>query len=309
MLKPKILTADDDPDILDILRIVLTEAGFDIIEAHDGEQALELAKTKSPNLIILDCKMPKIDGRQVCAELRKDILLQHVPIIMVTGKGEVTDKVAGLEAGADDYIVKPFEPKELIARVKMVLRRTSRELDANPLTKLPGNVSIFDELQSRLDKQNLFAVGYLDLDKFKAYNDKYGFEHGDDVIKETARIIIKAIKTKGNTDDFIGHIGGDDFVFVTTPERVDGICKKIIQDFDETAPKFYNEDDRKKGYIMAKDRKGIEQKIPLISLSIGVVTNEAHKINHVAEISEIGAELKEHAKSLERSNYIKDQRK
>lgn len=309
MLKPKILTADDDPDILDILRIVLTEAGFDVIEAHDGEQALELAKTKSPNLIILDCKMPKIDGRQVCAELRKDILLQHVPIIMVTGKGEVTDKVAGLEAGADDYIVKPFEPKELIARVKMVLRRTSRELDANPLTKLPGNVSIFDELQSRLDKQNLFAVGYLDLDKFKAYNDKYGFEHGDDVIKETARIIIKAIKTKGNTDDFIGHIGGDDFVFVTTPERVDGICKKIIQDFDETAPKFYNEDDRKKGYIMAKDRKGIEQKIPLISLSIGVVTNEAHKINHVAEISEIGAELKEHAKSLERSNYIKDQRK
>lgn len=309
MLKPKILTADDDPDILDILRIVLTEAGFEVIEAHDGEQALELAKTKSPNLIILDYKMPKMDGRQVCIELRKDILLQHVPIIMVTGKGETTDKVAGLDAGVDDYIVKPFEPKELIARVKMVLRRTSRELDANPLTKLPGNVSIFDELQSRLDKQNLFALGYLDLDKFKAYNDKYGFEHGDEVIKETARIIIKAIKTKGNPDDFIGHIGGDDFIFVTTPERADGICKKIIQDFDETAPKFYNPEDRKKGYIMAKDRKGIEQKIPLISLSIGVVTNEARQINHVAEISEIGAELKEHAKSLERSNYVKDQRK
>jgi len=309
MLKPKILTADDDPDILDILRIVLTEANFEVIEAHDGEQALELAKTKSPNLIILDYKMPKMDGRQVCMELRKDILLQHVPIIMVTGKGEVTDKVAGLEAGVDDYIVKPFEPKELIARVKMVLRRTSRELDANPLTKLPGNVSIFDELQSRLDKQGLFAVGYVDLDKFKAYNDKYGFEHGDEVIKETARILIKAIKTKGNADDFVGHIGGDDFVFVSTPERVDGICKKIIQDFEETAPKFYSQEDRTNGYIMAKDRKGVEQRFPLISLSIGVVTNETHSINHVAEISEIGVELKEHAKSLERSNYVKDKRK
>lgn len=309
MLKPKILTADDDPDILDILRIVLTEANFEVIEAHDGEQALELAKTKSPNLIIVDYKMPKMDGRQVCMELRKDILLQHVPIIMVTGKGETTDKVAGLEAGVDDYIVKPFEPKELIARVKMVLRRTSRELDANPLTKLPGNVSIFDELQSRLDKQGLFAVGYLDLDKFKAYNDKYGFEHGDEVIKETARILIKAIKTKGNADDFVGHIGGDDFVFVSTPERVDGICKKIIQDFEESAPKFYNQEDRAKGYIIAKDRKGVEQKFPLISLSIGVVTNETHSINHVAEISEIGVELKEHAKSLERSNYVKDKRK
>ncbi|MFH1655878.1 MAG: response regulator [Candidatus Omnitrophota bacterium] len=309
MLKQKILIVDDDPDILDILRIVLTEENFDVIQATDGEEALELAKEKSPNLIVLDYKMPKVSGIEVCKQLRKDILLQHLPIIMLTGKGETKDKVEGLGAGADDYIVKPFEPQELLARVKMVLRRTSRELDANPLTKLPGNVSILDELQSRIDKKSPFAVGYADLDKFKAYNDTYGFEHGDDVIKETARIIIKAVKTKGNPDDFIGHIGGDDFVFISSPERADGICKKIIQDFEIAVAKFYNKEDARRGHILAKDRKGREQKVLLLSVSIGVVTNETREINHVAEIGEIGAELKEHAKSLERSSYIKDKRK
>jgi diguanylate cyclase (GGDEF)-like protein len=309
MLKQKILIVDDDPDILDILRIVLTERGFEVIEASNGEEALESAKTKAPNLIILDYKIPKLSGIEVCKQLRKDILLQHMPIIMLTGKGEVQDKVEGLGAGADDYIVKPFQVNELVARINMVLRRTSRELDANPLTKLPGNVSILDELQSRIDKGAPFAVGYADLDKFKAYNDTYGFEHGDDIIKETARIIIRAVKTKGSPEDFIGHIGGDDFVFISSPERSDGICKKIIQDFETEAPKFYNKQDANRGYILAKDRKGIEQKIPLLSISIGVVTNEFRKISHVAEIGEIGAELKEHAKRLERSNYIRDQRK
>jgi diguanylate cyclase (GGDEF)-like protein len=309
MLKQKILVVDDDTDILDILRIILTEENFEVIQASNGQQALELVKEKSPNLIILDYKMPKVSGIEVCKQLRKDILLQHLPIIMLTGKGETKDKVEGLSVGVDDYIVKPFEPQELIARVKMILRRTSRELDANPLTKLPGNVSIIDELQNRIDKQAPFAVAYADLDKFKAYNDTYGFEHGDDVIKETARIIIKAVKTKGESGDFIGHIGGDDFVFISTPERIDGICKKIIQDFEEIAPEFYNKEDRDRGYILSKDRKGKEQKVPLLSISIGVVTNLSRKIYHVAEIGEIGAELKQYAKSLKRSNYVKDKRK
>jgi diguanylate cyclase (GGDEF)-like protein len=147
------------------------------------------------------------------------------------------------------------------------------------------------------------------LDKFKAYNDKYGFEHGDEVIREAARILIRQVKEVGNPDDFIGHIGGDDFVIITTCNLVDNLCKTIIADFEKTSPSFYNETDRKKGYIIARDRKGIEQKIPLLSVSIGVVTNEFRKIEHVAQISEIGAELKAVAKSLERSNYVKDKRK
>ena len=299
---------DDDPDIRDILKLTLSEENYEVLEAGDGEEALKIITAKAPHLVLLDYKIPKVDGREVCRRIKKDLLLRHLPIIMVTAKGDIEDKVGGIDAGADDYVVKPFEPKELLARIRMILRRTERDLEANPLTRLPGNVSILNELVRRLESKFLFAVCYLDLDKFKSYNDKYGFEHGDEVIRESARILIRATQQFGNPDDFIGHIGGDDFVIVTTPKIVDSICKEIINDFEKTAPSFYNETDRKNGYIIAFDRKGKEQKIPLLSISIGVVTNEFRKIEHVAQIGEIGAELKGYAKHLERSSYIKDKR-
>ena len=304
----KILVVDDDPDIRDILKLTLSEENYEVLEAADGQEALNIIATKALNLVLLDYKMPKIDGQEVCRRVKKDLLLRHLPIIMLTAKGDIDDKVGGIDAGVDDYIVKPFEPKELLARIRMILRRTERDLEANPLTHLPGNVSILNELGRRLESKFLFAIGYIDLDKFKAYNDKYGFEHGDEVIRETARILIRAVHQFGNPDDFIGHIGGDDFVVVTTPNIVDNICKKIITDFEKTVPTFYNETDRKNGYIFAFNRKRKEQKIPLLSVSIGVVTNETRKIDHVAQIGEIGAELKAYAKRLERSNYIKDKR-
>lgn len=305
----KILVVDDDPDIRDILKLTLSEENYEILEAGDGEEALKLINTKPLDLVLLDYKIPKVDGRQVCRLVKKDLLLSHLPIIMVTGKGEIADKINGIDAGADDYIVKPFEPKELLARIRMILRRTERDLEANPLTRLPGNVSILNELSRHLENKSLFAVCYIDLDKFKAYNDKYGFEHGDDVIRETARILIRTTQQYGNPDDFIGHIGGDDFVIITTLAVVDNICGKIISEFEKTSPSFYNETDRKNGYIISHDRQGKEQKVNLLSVSIGVVTNESRKIEHVAQIGEIGAELKALAKSLERSNYIKDKRK
>ncbi len=308
MAKIKILVADDDPDIRDVLKLSLSEENYEVIEAQDGEEALRLISTKPLDIVLLDYKMPKLDGLQVCRLIKKDLLLSHLPIIMVTGKGEVSDKVGGIDAGADDYIVKPFEPKELLARIRMILRRTERDLEANPLTRLPGNVSILNELSKRLESKALFAVCYLDLDKFKAYNDTYGFEHGDDVIKETARILIRVTQDIGNPEDFIGHIGGDDFVIVTTVDKADALCKKIINEFEKASPSFYNETDRKKGYIVAHDRKGKQVKVPLLSISIGVVTNESRKIDHVAQIGEIGAELKAYAKQFERSNYVKDKR-
>ncbi|MFC1704619.1 response regulator [Candidatus Omnitrophota bacterium] len=309
MPNSKILIVDDDPDILDILKITLNDAGYETIDGTDGEAGLHLAKTTSPNLVILDYNMPKLSGIEVVAALKKDILLRHLPIIMLTGKGEVTDKVDGINAGADDYIVKPFDPQELLARIKMLLRRSERDLDANPLTHLPGNVSIMSALQRYIDKKSFFAVGYVDLNKFKVYNDKYGFEHGDDVIRDTARIMLKAVKERGNPDDFAGHIGGDDFVFITSLDKADALCEQIIQEFDKAAPLFYSEEDRAKGFIVGKDRKGNIKEIPLLSIAIGVVTNESRTISHVAEIGEIGAELKEHAKSYGNSSYVKDKRK
>jgi diguanylate cyclase (GGDEF)-like protein len=300
---------DDEEDIRDILKTILTEEGCEVIEASDGNEALRMAKTKAPDLIVLDYNIPYIDGREVCSRLKKDILLRHLPILMLTGRGEVMDKVKGINAGADDYVVKPFEPAELLARIRMIIRRTERDLDANPLTRLPGNISIMNELQGRIDKNAPFSVGYADLDKFKAYNDKYGFERGDEVIRETARIILNAVNSFGCPDDFVGHIGGDDFVFVSHPERADNICLKIIEEFEKKVYEFYTPEDAKNGFINASDRKGQPQRIPLLSISIGIVTNQNQRLSHVAQIGEIGAELKHAAKLLERSNFVKDKRK
>ncbi len=304
----KILIADDDPDIRDILKLTLSEENYETIEASNGEEALEIIRSKPLDLALLDYKMPKMDGRQVCNLVKKDLLLQHLPVIMVTGKGEVSDKIGGIDAGADDYVVKPFEPKELLARIRMVLRRTQRDLEANPLTRLPGNVAILNELSKCIESKKRFAVCYADLDKFKAYNDKYGFEHGDNVIRETARILLSAVKEYGSPEDFVGHIGGDDFVVVTTPDLSDKICEKIIHDFDKLSPTFYSQEDRENGFITGYDRQKNIHKIPLLSISIGVVTNQMREITHVAQIGEIGAELKKLAKNVEKSNYVKDKR-
>jgi diguanylate cyclase (GGDEF)-like protein len=308
MVKKRILVVDDDPDILDVIKLSLGEE-FTVIQAQNGEDALKKIYAHPPDLLILDYMMPELTGDEVCQKLRNDVLLCHLPIIMLTGKGELQDKVKGINAGVDDYIVKPFEPQELLARVKMIVRRTESDLDAAPLTKLPGNVSIYNELEKRLDAKQPLAVCYIDLDKFKAFNDRYGFAKGDGVIRETARILIKAVQEKGSGKDFIGHIGGDDFVIITIPKTVDELCKKIIQDFDQTSSGFYNDEDRRRGYMVAKDRKGTPQKIPLITISIGVVTNRHRKIAHIAQLAQIGAELKAHAKTSPVSNYVKDQRR
>jgi diguanylate cyclase (GGDEF)-like protein len=304
----KILIVDDDSDIRDILKLTLTEENYETIEAKNGEEALEIIRSKPLDLVLLDYKMPKMDGLQLCDLIKRDLLLQHLPIIMVTGKGEISDKIDGIDSGADDYIVKPFEPKELLARIRMVLRRTKRDLEANPLTRLPGNIAILNELSSCIKSAKPYSVCYVDLDKFKAYNDKYGFEHGDDVIRETARILLSATKEYGNPQDFVGHIGGDDFVVITTPNLSDKICEKIIYDFDKISPSFYNSEDQKNGFIVGYDRQKNIHKILLLSVSIGVVTNQTRDITHVAQIGEIGAELKKLAKGVEKSNYVKDKR-
>ncbi len=308
MNKERILTIDDDPDILDVLDLTLSEF-YEVIQAANGQEGLKMVQTKNPNLVICDFMMPVMTGKEFCKTMKKDILLEHIPVIMLTGKGETKDMVGGIEAGADDYIVKPFEPSALLARIKMILRRTNRNLDANPLTHLPGNTSIMEELQGRIANGKIFAVGYADLDKFKIYNDKYGFEKGDEVIRELARLLVKVVRSVGGPESFIGHIGGDDFVFVTTDELVETACKQIIIEFDKTAPQFYNEEDRKAGFIVGKDRLGNEIKTTLLSVSIGIVSNANHAITHVAQISEKGAELKKYAKSFQESIFVRDQRK
>ena len=191
MRKERILIIDDELDIRDVLNLSLSEY-YTIFAATNGKEGLEMVKTKNPDLIITDYNMPVMSGPEFCRHLRRDILLRHLPVIMLTGKGETRDMVTGIESGADDYLIKPFDPETLLARIRMILKRTIRSLDANPLTHLPGNSSIMEEFQSHIDFAQPFAVGYADLDKFKIYNDKYGFECGDEIIRALARILIDA---------------------------------------------------------------------------------------------------------------------
>ena len=308
MPKKKILIVDDDLDILDVIRITLRD-DYELIEAHDGEEALQKAKEHRPNMILLDQQMPKMTGRQVCAILRNDVLLRHTPILIVTGKGELEDKIKGIEAGADDYIVKPFEPGELLVRVKMVMRRTEMDIDANPLSLLPGNLSIHRALEERLKQDSPFAVCYADLDLFKPFNDKYGFDKGDEVIRETAQIIANAVQKFGAYGDFVGHIGGDDFIFVTTIDRVERVCQAIIREFDKEILHFFSAEEIQQGYFIGKDRAGTEGKISLLTISLCGVTSTETKLTHVAQIAGIAAELKNYAKKIPWSCYIIDRRK
>ena len=307
MNKLKILAVDDNPDILELLEASL-EDEFYVAKASTGKELFDTIEAEKPDILILDYMLPDTTGIEICRKLRENPLFIHLPILMLTGKGEVENKVEGLDAGADDYMIKPFSPPELLARIKMLIRRSTISLDANPLSRLPGNVSINKELTRCIASKNKFAVLYLDIDNFKALNDYYGFERGDTVIKELSRAIIECVQKKGTVGDFIGHIGGDDFVVITIPDKAEDIAKEIINEFNKFSPKFYDESDRIKGYIETKDRSGIQRKFPFVTISIGIITNLNREFAHIAEISSVGAELKEEAKKSPASNYIIDRR-
>ena len=182
-------------------------------------------------------------------------------------------------------------------------------LDASPLTRLPGGLAIENVLERRLESRHSFAFCVLDLDNFKAFNDHYGYAHGNDVIKETARIIEDAVKAKGSPEDFVGHIGGDDFVVITTPATMREISTEIIKQFDGRIPDFYDKEEREKGFIFGKTRYGEAMRFPLMTISIAIVTNQQHKFSNALEASELAAELKDYAKTIARSVYVVDKRR
>lgn len=308
--KAKVLVIDDDRLIFRIISDCLSKEGYSVFGASDFESGMDSIYRTPPDIILLDVVLPRMNGYEICRLLRNDTRTSHVPIIMLTSKGQVEDKVTGLEAGADDYITKPFDSIELSARVKNLLRRAKQVKSFNPLTGLPGNIIIDTVIKSRVyDNDDKFAVLYLDLDNFKAYNDAYGFLKGDEVIKFLAYIISTNVKNLGQPGDFIGHIGGDDFIVVTRPENVDKICTEIIDQFDTSIWLFYSSEDRKRGYIVTTDRNHREQHFSIMSLSIAVVSNENRNITNHWQIAEVAAELKKLAKSESHSSYVKDRRR
>jgi diguanylate cyclase (GGDEF)-like protein len=305
----RILVVDDDPNIRELIVETLGNGKYDPIEARDGKEALKICKVEKPDIVILDVMMPDLDGLEVCLRLRSEALTSHIPIILLTAKGMLEDKIKGMETGADDYLTKPFDPLELEARINMHLRRTIRDSEASPLTGLPGNRAIEEVIESRIRAELKFAVCYIDLDDFKAYNDRYGFLAGSEVIKLTTKAILDAIEKFGNKDDFVGHIGGDDFLVVTEMERAPLLSLEIIRLFDTRIPSQYEPEDRDRGYIISTDRQGKVNNFSIMTISIAVVHNSYRGLEHPGKVAQIAAELKKYAKNMQGSNCVFDRRR
>jgi PleD family two-component response regulator len=306
--KYKILVVDDDPNIRELIVETLGKDRFKPMEARDGKEALKICETERPDIIVLDVMMPDLDGLEVCLRLRGEILTSHIPIILLTAKGMLEDKIKGMETGADDYLTKPFDPLELEARINMHLRRSIRDVEASPLTGLPGNRAIEEAIEARIRAGLKFAVCYIDLDDFKAYNDRYGFLAGSEVIKLTTEVIIQAVEKCGNEDDFIGHIGGDDFIVVTEMDRASLISEEIIRLFDARIPDHYDKEDRERGYIVSTDRMGNTLRFPLMTITVAIVHNTYRVIDHPGMVAQIAAEMKKYGKTMYGSNYVFDRR-
>lgn len=305
----KILIVDDEESIASLLSSMLQEFGYKTIVACTGEDALNKAVTDHPDLILLDINLPGINGFQTLERLKNNLTTGHAPVIILSGIKDAKEKAKGLNLGASDYITKPYSSLELEARIKQVLQRREEEYNTSPTTRLPGNVSIEKEINARINGERTFSVCYVDLDNFKAYNDHYGFLKGDAVIKQTAKIITGVVREYGNNNDFVGHIGGDDFIIITTPEAEDNICRSIIDSFNKIMPLYYNKEDRTRGYIELENRRSQIERFPIITISIAVVTSsEQRRLRHFAQISDIAAEVKKAAKKIEGSVYIKDRR-
>jgi diguanylate cyclase (GGDEF)-like protein len=301
---PSLLIVDDEPDLRHILETLLREDDYRVVTAGTGTEALALCQKQSFDLIILDLLLPDLDGFAVLGALRARPATALTPIILLSARDSAAEKVRGLQLGADDYVTKPFSAAELLARLRAALRRRELEGGANPSTRLPGNVAIERTIRRRIESNQPIAVCYTDLDNFKAYNDTYGFLKGDAVIHQTAHVLLAAVEQAGNRDDFVGHIGGDDFIVITTPDRAEAVCARAIAAFDALAPLFYDAETRARGYIDAHDRQGRPMRFPFVSLSIAVVGNGQRAILHWAEVAHRAVELKKRAKEIVGSAYV-----
>jgi diguanylate cyclase (GGDEF)-like protein len=304
-----ILVVDDDADVARFIEVNLRSAAYEVHVACDGEQALGAAVELRPDLILLDVMMPKLDGFEVAQRLRRDPRTSSCSIIMLTAKALSADKVLGLSSGADDYIIKPFDPVELLARVRGTLRRAREMRALSPLTGLPGNIRIQEEIRRLVSEEpQAFGVLYLDLDNFKAYNDHYGFVRGDRAIQAVARLAAEVVHDMADPGAFVGHVGGDDFVVIVSPEQAEPVAAKLCERFDAEVPTLYDQIDLERGAVEIEDRRGTLQRFPLLSVSIGGVTTKSRRFAHFGEVVEVATEMKMVAKRDPGSSYAFDRR-
>jgi PleD family two-component response regulator len=291
MSKGRILVVEDDPDISNMLKIYFSAQGYEVTVAGRGNEALDRTRRQLPSVIVLDIMLPDIDGYEVCTRLRKTLRTSHVPIIFLTQKDERSDRIAGLELGADDYITKPFDIEELRLRVQGAMRRAERESLTNPTTGLPSGKLIEEQLRGLMRRQN-WGLLYAGIQNIEAFTDVYGFVAGDEVLRYTALMLGETDDRLGGADDFIGHVGGDDFLAITTEDKATAMAEAAVKRFNQDIGSHYSFKDRERGYIVVKDAEGKEKQAPLMKLCVGVVLASHQEFTDIREITEVSAEAR-----------------
>jgi diguanylate cyclase (GGDEF)-like protein len=308
----RILVIEDEPRLRFILERQLREAKdarYEVRTAEDGIKGLAEVLREPPELILLDVMMPGMDGFEVCRRLKANPLTSRIPIIFLTAKSTVGDRLRGLELYADDYLTKPWEQQELLFRVRNQLKTRRAQLSSNALTGLPGNVLIETELTRRIGAGEKFAFLHLDLDAFKAFNDYYGYARGDALIRFTAALLQEQVLRRGGEGDFVGHIGGDDFVIITVPERAQPIAEAVKAEFDARVPDQYDPADREARRItVLSSRQGGWRDFEILSITILIVTNVGVEIQHSAQVSDTAKDLKKRGKAIQGSVIVYDRR-
>lgn len=273
----------------------------------DADALLSAALRSRPRVVIADARVHPVATLQCCRRLKLDSFTGIVPVCVCTREDDAAFGAA-FDAKADEVLREGVTATEVSLRLDALLRRSDRDTFVHPSTRLPGTVEIETEIARRLDRSEVFAVCYADLDHFKEYNDRYSYYDGDRVIRILSKILHDVVKGTCAETAFVGHIGGDDFIFIMPVERVAETCGEIVGVFDTLIPYQYSEQDRRAGYYFGKDRRGQLHKVPLMSVSIGVVTNERRKFTHAAQVSELATEMKSYAKTLPGSVYTIDRR-
>jgi PleD family two-component response regulator len=304
-----ILIAEDDTGIRSVLRMLLESSGYIVVEAADGIETLDRVHEVMPDLVLLDVMMPRMDGHEVCRQMRSSFTTRHIPIVMLTARANPQDKVRGLQGGANDYVTKPYHNDELLLRLRNTLEWSRQQRAASPLTGLPGNHSINEEIRRRLGRAAPFALLQIDVDHFKAFNDYYGYARGDQAIQLLARILTEAVARQGGPEGFVGHIGGDDFVVLTAPDCAEALGEEILEWFNSASQDLYDRADRDRGFVEVLNRRHVMERFPLMSLTIALVSTDRVPVTHLAELIDIAQELKAHGKGIPGSVLVGERRR
>ena len=304
-----VLIVDDEKSLRDALEMTFSREAYQVITAADGPEALEKARTSVPDVVLLDVMMPGMDGYEVCRKLRSHYRTRHIPVILLTAKGTEEDKLEGLEGGANDYVVKPWTKRELVQRVRNHLEWAKTQKAVNPLTGLPGGVSVLAERQQRLDADRAFSQMVLDIDYFKAYNDRYGFPRGDVAISRVAETITRVVDEDGHEENFVGHIGGDDFVILCAPDRGEALAEHIKAALEIEMPKLYDDEDREAGHVRVRNRRHEFEDFPLMSVTIALASNTDVEGMHLAQLDDALTELKTLGKGMQGSVVVSERRR